>query len=216
MQAKWQQWSLWFETRSRREQLLLAGVVVVVLYQLMTMYLLDYQFARLDQSVAQLNKAQLANQQINLQIQQIASQTKEDPNIALQKRISRTKNAIGVAKGKVDSVTRNLVSPRDMARLLERLLFDQNLQLKRLLTNGSVPLIKSNHQSKVKTQLYRHDFEIEFTGDYLTTLAYIEALEQLPFKFYWQSMSYIVDEYPVGVIRVELYTLSLSKDWIGV
>jgi MSHA biogenesis protein MshJ len=50
----------------------------------------------------------------------------------------------------------------------------------------------------------------------MATLRYLQALEKLPWRFFWDSVSYQVMEYPDSVVRLELHTLSLSEDWIGV
>ena len=43
-----------------------------------------------------------------------------------------------------------------------------------------------------------------------------QALEALPWRFFWDSVSYEVEDYPRSLVRLRLHTLSLSEDWIGV
>ena len=44
---------------------------------------------------------------------------------------------------------------------------------------------------------------------------YLQKLEQLPWKFYWQHFDYEVQQYPRALITLNIYTLSTSKWWIG-
>ncbi len=49
----------------------------------------------------------------------------------------------------------------------------------------------------------------------MTTKDYLTHLEQLPWKFYWQSFNYEVQEYPTALVRLNIYTLSTSNWWMG-
>ena len=52
--------------------------------------------------------------------------------------------------------------------------------------------------------------------DYLDVLAYLHALESLEWRFYWRLLELESTAYPRNRVRIELSTLSLDKDWIGV
>ena len=58
--------------------------------------------------------------------------------------------------------------------------------------------------------------QIEFKGSYLSTLEYLQALNKLPWKFYWDSLELKVDKYPVSTIVITVHTLSFHEGWIGV
>ena len=53
-------------------------------------------------------------------------------------------------------------------------------------------------------------------GNYLDGLAYLEAVERLPWHIYWARLEFSADEYPQNDIVLELRTLSLDEEWIGV
>ena len=65
-------------------------------------------------------------------------------------------------------------------------------------------------------EIYRHGLEIEFVGDFSGTVGYLRAIEALPWRLYWDSVSYTVQEHPRALVKIKLYTLSLDKGWIGV
>ncbi|NOZ53973.1 MAG: hypothetical protein GXP08_12740 [Gammaproteobacteria bacterium] len=64
--------------------------------------------------------------------------------------------------------------------------------------------------------IFRHGIEIEFYGDFKSTLSYLQAVEALPWRFYWDEVNYSVEEYPRALVKVTLYTLSLDRGWLGV
>ena len=109
----------------------------------------------------------------------------------------------------------------ELGLLVEELLLQEpKLTLIRLQTLDAKPLLDADGMLQsadlMAAALHRHDFAIEFAGDYMATLRYLQALEALPWRFFWDSVSYEVEDYPRSLVRLRLHTLSLSEDWIGV
>jgi MSHA biogenesis protein MshJ len=63
---------------------------------------------------------------------------------------------------------------------------------------------------------YVHAIEIVIDGEYADVLAYLTALEALPWKFRWTSLDLTTTGYPRNRVRIELSTLSLDATWLGV
>jgi MSHA biogenesis protein MshJ len=63
---------------------------------------------------------------------------------------------------------------------------------------------------------YVHSIEIVIDGQYGDILAYLEALEALPYKFRWSTLDLSTAGYPRNRVRIELSTLSLDSTWLGV
>lgn len=61
---------------------------------------------------------------------------------------------------------------------------------------------------------YVHSVELVLQGRYLDVLAYLRALEGLPWRFYWQSLSLDATDYPTTRATVRLGTVSMSREWI--
>jgi MSHA biogenesis protein MshJ len=61
-----------------------------------------------------------------------------------------------------------------------------------------------------------HPVEIVVEGSYLDVLAYLQALERLEWRFHWKVLDLETQRYPLNRVRIELSTLSMDKDWIGV
>ena len=47
-------------------------------------------------------------------------------------------------------------------------------------------------------------------------MRYLEDVERLPWHIYWSRLELSTDEYPVNDIVIEVATLSLDEEWIGV
>ena len=67
-----------------------------------------------------------------------------------------------------------------------------------------------------KLNLYSHGIRMSLEGDYFSVMRFVEAVEAMPDKLYWKRLDYKVAEYPKGMIDIEVYTLSLNKDFISV
>jgi MSHA biogenesis protein MshJ len=63
---------------------------------------------------------------------------------------------------------------------------------------------------------YLHPVELVIEGRYLDIVAYLRALEGLPWRFYWRVLQLETKTYPLNRVRIELSTVSLDKEWIGV
>ena len=63
---------------------------------------------------------------------------------------------------------------------------------------------------------YLHPIEIVIDGQYADIVAYLDALEKLPYKFRWSSLELVTAGYPRNRVRIVLSTLSLDSTWLGV
>ncbi|QFI39732.1 glucose-6-phosphate isomerase [Moritella marina ATCC 15381] len=62
--------------------------------------------------------------------------------------------------------------------------------------------------------LYRHGLRITMSGAFFDIQAYLDSIEQLPKKFYWEVFDYQMQAYPTAEVVMEIYTLSINKEFI--
>lgn len=154
-------------------------------------------------------RIELANSSLQDQVLQLAEidSTNQTRFALIKQRIDRLDHELAEYSGK-------LIDPGEMAFVLESVLKEQTgLRLKRIRNLGAEPLTADDQNAAVV--LYRHGLEIEVEGSYLDCLAYLEQIEALPWRFYWQFLELDVVEYPRNRIRIEVSTLSLDEEWIG-
>ncbi|NOX76997.1 MAG: hypothetical protein GXP17_10380 [Gammaproteobacteria bacterium] len=75
---------------------------------------------------------------------------------------------------------------------------------------------RQTEREHLKPGIFKHGVRVEFEGNFLATLRYLQALENMPWRFYWDSVDYQVLEYPVARVAITVHTLSLDRGWIGV
>lgn len=61
-----------------------------------------------------------------------------------------------------------------------------------------------------------HPVELVVEGDYASIVAYLQELERLPWRLQWRRLDLQAGEYPSNRVRIEIGTLSLSREWLSV
>jgi len=64
--------------------------------------------------------------------------------------------------------------------------------------------------------LYRHGVELVLEGGYADLLSYLEAMEALPQRVLWGSVSLKVEQHPKSVLTLRVYTLSRDRHWLEI
>ena len=120
--------------------------------------------------------------------------------------------------------TLRVITPQQMVAVLRDMLDDSpGLSLMALRNLGSRPVIREDggggtaeDQAQGVPRVFRHRIELVVRGDYFTLLEYLERLEALDWQFQWDALALETVEYPQAEARLELSTLSLAEDWVGV
>ena len=129
----------------------------------------------------------------------------------LQARLAETDESLRV-------YTSDLVSPPQMRHALKDLV-EKNRALKLVSIRNVEPeaLIDYGEESPADTpNLYQHGLELVFEGPYLDCLDYLREVEAMPWQFLWRRLEVDGRDYPANRITIELSTLSLNEEWIGV
>lgn len=108
-----------------------------------------------------------------------------------------------------------LLAPEQAVEVLKQVL-EQEQGLSLVEVNaGSLSLADTDlpgDDEFVDIGINRYQMQLQLEGGYLATLRYLRALEDLPWKFFWEGMDYEVIEYPTARITIDLYTLGLGGD----
>ena len=124
--------------------------------------------------------------------------------------------------------TTDLVDPAEMRLVLEELLRRQgDLVLVSAVNRAARPVVEDEEPATARApaepaatpntpRLYRHSLVLTLRGTYLDCLSYLQAVERLPWHIYWSRLEVAAGEYPSNDIVIELKTLSLDEEWIGV
>ncbi len=196
-----------------RERILILSAVLVVIGTLWQTLLLEPLAQQANERRTELaaleERIGVANRGLEEQILQIAGGSDVQ-----RTRIASLRDRIAEINAILGDHAAELIDPSEMAQVLEGVLREQSrLSLVQISNTSPESLSASDDENAVT--FYRHGLEIEVEGSYLACLEYLNAIEALPWRLYWQVLELDVLEYPRNRIRIEVSTLSLDKEWIG-
>ncbi|EKE01700.1 MAG: hypothetical protein ACD_21C00072G0023 [uncultured bacterium] len=106
-----------------------------------------------------------------------------------------------------------LISPQKINEVLQDLLTARShlvlLQLQNLPPKTAI-LPQTN------LKVFEHGIIVKFQGNYFSTMNYLQAIEKLGWRIFWDKLEYKVIQYPIAEITLQIHTLSDQGDWIDV
>jgi MSHA biogenesis protein MshJ len=212
-----------FDRMSVRERVLTSAAALIVLIALFQALV----FQRLE-----LRKKQLAQQltQIVADINGSGSGDGSDIGATLQRTTALTAQ-LSEATARLDAHSAGLIPPQRMTQVIHDVLSRQQgvtlVSLRNLAPYALIdgPGSEDAAAGPAATDAaaptptasdgpYVHSVQLVLQGPYLDVLAYLEALERLPWHFYWQTLTVDATHYPTTRVTVKLGTVSMSREWI--
>lgn len=218
---------------SLRERAIVFIGLIAVIFTLWDSLLITPLVNQQKKVLAEINKKNAERLMLVTKVQESIEQSKKDPDAENVAKLQALRSRLIDVQAELESSTDNLVTPGDMPKILETVLHKTGgLTLNNLKSLGVSPLVaKEENEEEAKANVivndeakltadnidnaYKHGLRIEFNGDYLTTLSYLKQLEELEWVF-WDSFELNVDEYPDSNASIEIFTISLNENWIGV
>ncbi len=220
------------EAISLRERAMVLLSVVAVVYLLAELLWLGPQSAALKQQqdrLDQLNKQLASNQQVMEQIQALAI---DDPYAPKKREIAHLRRELAGIDQKLDALAVGLVSAHQLPEILENVLQQighikllkldvlpvSSLELQTITSGDEENPDDENNElvDAEKTGVFKHSTAVVVEGSYFDILEYLQALEQSQWRFYWESLTYEVTQYPHARVEIHVYTLSTEEGLLGV
>ena len=215
----------YFNNLSVRERVLVLVATLVVVHMAWEQLLMNPLQHQQQRSTAELEQQRQRLDEIDAKTKILVSRYTNDPDARVNQKLENLRSQITTLDERIDAAAEALIDPPQMALVLEQLLNRENvLRLMRLETLPPKALNEEAAEQDEKGDLltntlpnvYEHGFVVEFEGDYRSTVRYLHALEELPWRFFWDGVEFHVNDYPLATVRLHMHTLSLSEAWIGV
>lgn len=154
---------------------------------------------------------------VNGDIERLKAQLSVDPDVKLKQQKQQLQKLLTAISGDLDKQTRDLIPPNKMVSVLQRILATSDgIKVQSFEALPAKRMVEQNDNKNAQETLYQHGLSMVLEGDFFSLRRYLNQLEILPWRFYWDSFDYIVIDYPTASLRIELYTLSTSQAFIGV
>ena len=201
------------DAMSLRERALIFITLLVALYFLAVNVLFGPLNVEKNRLQLQLTQKRAETQMLETQVHALGG-TGEHPDAAKRKKLEALQENLRTMDAELMRVTSGLVTPKEMARLVEQMLLkNRGLQVMKVESISATPLQEGAGGTGVK--VYKHGMRVEVKGGYLDILRYLKSLEALPWKVFWGKVTLKTDKYPDSRMSLLIYTLSTNEAWIG-
>lgn len=236
MKALWLGLLARIDARSLRERVMLLAVALAAIGLLADTLFIDA--ARRAYAADQARLAEARTRLASLQVQEgeLHARLAVDPDAALKVRLGVLRKEVAQADGRLAAAVARFISATEMSRVLRALVTQTGgLRLEglrslppsridtRVDTRTSAGAAAAKDAAEAveagetsRTQVWKRGVELRLRGDYAALLAYLRAVEQLPWQLNWDLLSVRSETYPEAEFILRLHTLSLEEDWIGV
>lgn len=237
--AQWQVYSEKFKSTSKREQYLIIATGLIAIIFILYSLFLDAPMQRLSELNKQIIQTQQSNNSNADSIKVLEQALHEDPNLALKRELAQYQAKLGEIDQQLLRLTSDLIDPIQMRHALIKLLkLQKGVKMLSFEVLPAEPVTKSKAKAEPEAlngesltnnakmsnedaksdqlRLYRHGIKIKLQGQYFQLREYLQQLEGLSWKFFWQEFDYQLKEYPVSELEIEIYSLSTAQEFIGV
>ena len=234
--ARWRTLQRRFDQRPQRERLLMIAAAAALVLMLadalwLAPALKDFRAARGQQVLAQ-----TALQGLQADAARLADQGSRQAQ-ARQAELAGWRQRVREGEAALRQHEATLVGPDRMIGLLEHLLARHGeVRVRAMRSLGrsdllaptgstepgaaaAAPVTAAAAASATDLQarppsLYRHGVELVLEGGYGDLLSYLQAMEALPQRVLWGSVSLKVEQHPRSVLTLRVYTISRERHWL--
>jgi MSHA biogenesis protein MshJ len=240
VKLKWRDYSAKYLKITQREQVLMLATGIIAITFILFNFVIEPQIIHLKNVNQKISQTQLAITINTNAITALERRLLEDPNDVLKKQSAYYEQKISKVDKEILALTSDLIDPIQMRHALMALLKLQKgvvlLSFELLGTEPLIPpqrveeiTIKSEKKAKptqvtqsssVSTSaeigLYKHGVKIKLKGNYFPLRDYLQQLEGLQWKFFWNEFHYKIVEYPQSELEIEIFSLSTQEEFLGV
>lgn len=196
--------ALRIDALSLRERGILLAVSLLVLYAIGDRLLLAPTLQRIEQRQTEITELQsrLTTLQARAGVMQ---QSGQDPLAQRRARITELETQLAAQDAQFEAQLGRLVSPEQAAPLLRDVVASSpGLRLLGLQSAAGAPLLTNGAHAG---RIVRYDMDVRVEGGYLAALGYLQRLERLPWRLFWDGLELHVQEHPRSTTQLKVYTL---------
>ncbi len=206
------------DQRSLRERIYILLALIVLLVVAWNQMILEPSMAIRSKSLSESRRISNEIEQLHAEETVVIQKSTVSPDKEVRQSILQVKQAIKNIDRQLEGKLIHLLSPQQMPMLLQKLLKEQQsltlIKMENLRPEQMMTLLDDGKQTPLG--IYTHALTMELEGKYLKLLQYLQTLEQMEQQVFWDMLTIDSNDYPTIKIRLQIHTLSLTEDWIGV
>lgn len=213
------------DSRILRERVLIFVTLLALIFLLWN-FLVQAGFDR-ERKALQAQQTQIATEQksVESQVTALTMTMANDPAILKQNEINELSVVITEIESRLAGLSQGLISAEQLPKVLEevllrtasvKLLQVRTLAATELQLAATNPVESTAANSTSGAGVFKHGVLIRLAGSYTQLIQLMKELENLEWKFYWESLDYTVKQYPNAEIEIRVFTLSSEEGLLGV
>lgn len=225
-------WQELIDARVMRERALIFMCMLAAVFMLWN-FVIQAPFDKKRQELeGKIAASETEQRNLQTQIAAVTQSLLNDPTRTKKAQITQLESDIANVDSQLQSVSQRLIKAEQLPLALQDVLSKaaritlievttmpaMELQLTQL-SDTAQNASQSNSKGQSEPQnagVYMHAVELKLAGNYTEVLQLLRSLEQLPWRFYWQTLDYKVVRYPNAEIILRVYTLSSEEGLLGV
>ncbi len=220
-------------------RLLVSGFLALV-YAVVDIALVQPLMEEFSEVTKAIEKAKADSKSYTAKMLNVQSQFGIDPTLSDQEQVEAMTGVLAKLESEISAASNAFVSPSQMVNLLYDILnkgktlsivsiekFPADVINK--IEEGKSPVVdakniketlKNMQAAKEAPQeddignIYRYEVEIVLQGSYHDILKYMQQLESMRWRLFWENAELSVESYPLSELRFSVYTLSMEEDWL--
>ena len=223
-----------FNQRELRERILICLSILTVIYVVWDLTFQQGFSQEMKKLEARHKKEKSEMVTLTSEEQVLVKSLNYDPHAPKRREIIRLEEELKKSNEKLQALSSGLVPAKKLPAILydvlgtnSKLTFvgmktKEPIRLELTRSNTPDSTLSDQGDEKVTSTvnsksigIYQHSIIVEVEGGYFDLLHYLTALEQLGWRFYWESIDYTVLQYPLARAKFEVYTLSTEIGDIG-
>ena len=204
-----------FSKLKKQEKILLMVCAAVLAIFPMWSYGFDPAMQKYREAVKSAADASAKIEELSQKSDELASGAGISVNDQMKAEIAELEKKLKAQNEEIKKTLTGLVPPTEMADMLQNIMSGMDgIAVKDLRNLPPENLAMTPDGGGV----FRHVLHMEISGGYTDLMRFAGALETLPQKFYWKGISLKGEpkEYPKSTLVLEIYTLSVSEEFISV
>lgn len=204
----------WLEAKSVRELAILLLITLLVIYLFWYSLLAGSLWEKQTAVKIKVNNLEQTVSELQTKVTALTIDAAKPVDASVLQQHEQLKQQLNNINQTLAGYKQQVVAPEQMVHALKAMLVaSDNLTLIRMV---NLPVEAINENATNHERLFKHTFDIELRGDYFSTLAYMQKLEALPWRLYWDTLDYQVVNYPQATIKIQLHILSNQEKLINV
>lgn len=237
MKAQWEKIAEKFNGMALRERLLVGLGTLIAIFVIWDFVFYQPLAKKHSALQARLDVASANITRLTAEEQVFAKALTSDPNAARKREVIRLEQRLNELDSQLEALSVGLIQAEKLPQVLHDVLFSSSsLKLVGMKTQPvekldfSQPVTAAEQleqesqdfneefeqENKNVVSVFKHAVTISLEGRYFDVVSYLAALEQLPWKIYWEFLDYNVVDYPRARVTLQVYTLSTGEGILGV